>query len=248
MHEKRNLMVVVLLLGVLIWAFWVWFVSEHSAAVMTQRVVSIIAIAIVSGLTFYVLNVEDKIEDLLASKVGPVYYDTDGLSFMPTVRLNKDGDAELSLYYQNRYENYCQAIIHLRMPKDSFVVGEGVRDLHFAFKANGGDFGVIHQPIAVPRNLRGDVVHCELAAAVRFPRSHGSQYCSHEGLSCGTLSVDWGQAFKIGVHEVSGEIELKSPTPVHLSMPFDVREETNGPASWKQELLHGGPSESAVLT
>ena len=34
----------------------------------------------------------------------------------------------------------------------------GMRDVHFAFTAQGGDFGVIHQPIAVPPHLQGEVI------------------------------------------------------------------------------------------
>jgi len=252
MHEKRNLLVVVLLIAVAIWAFIVWFISAPvmgpaAGMIWMQRIVAVVSLLVMAGLTFYVLNIEDKMVDLLATRVGAVYYDVDGLSFMPTVRVAENRTVELSLYYQNRFENYCQAIIHLRLPGESFIVGEGIRDLHFAFKADGGDFGVIHQPITVPRHLQGAIVPCKLAAAVRFPRSHGARMCSHEGLSCGSFAVDWGQAFKVGVHEVSGEIDLRDPCTVNLSMPLDAGGRATGPLPWKQELIHKGPSEAAVL-
>jgi hypothetical protein len=89
----------------------------------------------------------------------------------------------------------------------------------------------------VPRNLQGEVIEVQLAAASFYPRSHGAKLNSEAGIPCGSLLVDWGgAAFKSGVHEVSGEIDLINPVTLHLSMPTGVREET-GQAVWKQERL-----------
>ena len=116
-----------------------------------------------------------------------------------------------------------------------------MRDVHFAFKADGGDFGVIHQPIAVPRNLQGDVVNVELAAASYYPRSHGARLRRSTGMPCGSVVVDWsGAAFKSGVYEVSGEVELTQPATLHLSMPAGVTEEATVDGLWKQECLAAG--------
>ncbi len=116
-----------------------------------------------------------------------------------------------------------------------------MRDVHIAFRAGGGDFGVIHQPIAVPDHLQGDVVNVHLAAASYYPRSHGARLRKEAGLPCGSLLVDWtGAAFKTGVHEVSGEIELFGPVTLHLSMPVDVRHETSDREVWTQEQLAAG--------
>ena len=107
--------------------------------------------------------------------------------------------------------------------------------------ADGGDFGVIHQPIAVPRNLQGDVVNVELAAASYYPRSHGARLRRGTGMPCGSVVVDWsGAAFKSGVYEVSGEVELTQPVTLHLSMPEGVTEEATVDDLWKQECLAAG--------
>ena len=82
--------------------------------------------------------------------------------------------------------------MHLRPPEDCFVIHPGMRDVHFAFKAGGGDFGVLHQPISVPRHLQGEVIEVQLAAASYYPRSHGARWRRGGGMPCGTLSVDWG--------------------------------------------------------
>ena len=241
MHETRNFIVVLVLIASSVWSIVAWFIlGQGTVFIALQKYFSLVLIVASAAWLFYALKVEDKMPDHLRDVLGDIYYDVDGLSFMPIVRPNQN-QAELSLYYQNRYENPVEAIVHLRPPQDSFVIRPGMRDVHFAFKVAGGDFGVIHQPIAVPAHLQGDVVNVQLAAASWYPRSHGARLRKHAGLPCGSLDVDWGgAAFKTGVHESSGEIELHNPVTLHLSMPVEVTDDLLGEKSWKQEQLVAG--------
>ncbi len=243
MHEKRNFIVVLLLIVSVVWAIVVWFVLDQPPMRLAQRVVSPALIVVLGGWLVYALRYEDKFPDHLGGILGGgIYYEADGLSFMPTVRINEN-QAELSVYYQNRFENPVEAVVHLHPPEDSFVIRPGMRDVHFAFKASGGDFGVIHQPIAVPRHLQGEVINVQLAASTFYPRSHGAQVRKQAGIPCGSLLVDWGgAAFRIGVHEVSGEIELVNPAMLHLSMPTNVAAKLARGDDWKQEHLAAGVS------
>ena len=241
MHETRNFLLVIALLASVLWAVVAWFVLGPDAIWrLPQRIISILLIIPFGAWLLYALKFEDKLPNNLREVLGDVYYEADGLSFMAIVR-TVGKHAELSLYYQNRYENPVQAIVHLRPPADCFVIREGLRDVHIAFKAGGGDFGVIHQPIAVPEHLQGEVIGVQLAAASFYPRSQGARLRKEAGLPCGTLLVDWaGAAFKTGVHEVSGEVGLHGPMTLHLSMPIDVRAEVTGREVWKQEQLVPG--------
>src|SRR5688572_1610519 len=214
MHEKRNFVMVLLLIGSIVWGVIAWLILDsESSWLITQRTASLLLMVSLAGWLFYAIRIEDKLPDHLRSVIGEFYYEADGLSFMPMIRVRPGGgQAELCVYYQNRYENPVEAIIHLRPPEDSFVIRPGMRDVHFAFRASGGDFGVIHQPIAVPRHLQGEVVEVKMAASSWYPRSHGTRLRKRAGIPCGTLPVDWvGNALKIGVHEVSGEIPLTNP-------------------------------------
>lgn len=233
MHETRNFVLVIVLVLVAGWAGWSWLWGDG----MVMRLAASAAAVAIAVWLVYALWFEDKLPDHLKAVIGDVYYDVDGLSFMPTVRVRK-GRAELCVYYQNRYEGPVEVVVHLRPPEDSFVIQPGMRDVHFAFKASGGDFGALHQPISVPRHLQGDVIEVKLAAASFYPRSHGARLRKHEGVPCGTIQVDWGgAAFKTGVHEVAGEIKLLRPATLHLSMPNDVPETPDGDASWRQECI-----------
>ncbi len=243
MHEKRNFALVLMLSAAAVWAFLVWFMFDQAPHVWLQRIASVALALGFAAWLIYALRFEDKLPDHLEQALGErIYYEADGLSFMPIVRAS-GGRAELSVYYQNRYENPVDAVVHLRPPERSFIIRDGMRDVHIAFKAEGGDFGVIHQPIAVPRELQGDVIDVQLAAASFYPRSHGARLRRKAGLPCGSLLVDWGgAAFKSGVHEVSGEIDLINPATLHLSMPVGVASQVGGGETWKQARLAGAGS------
>jgi hypothetical protein len=240
-HEKRNFILVLLLLAAAVWAIISWLIlGPPASGVWPQRIGSLAIIATCGAWLLYALKFEDKLPDHLRSALGEqYYYEADGICFMPIVR-SSSGRTELSVYYQNRFEGPVQCIVHLRPPVESFLIRPGVRDVHIAFRCDGGDFGVIHQPIAVPRELQGEVLEVKLAAASFYPRSHGSRLRRRNGMPCGSLNVDWGaSAFRTGVHEVSGEIELIQPAILHLSMPVGVRDDLLGD-TWKQERLVAG--------
>lgn len=238
MHEKRNFVLVIVLIAAVLWALAAWVLFKQTAVLLWPQRITSLAVLAGGGLwLLHALVFEDKLPNRMEGVLGHIYYDVDGVSFMPIVRAVGE-QAELSLYYQNRFENPVEVVVHLRPPEDSFIIRPGMRDVHFAFKADGGDFGVIHQPIAVPQHLQGEVVDVELAAASFYPRSHGSRLIRDSGLPCGSLLVDWGgAALKSGVHEGSGQIELQSPVILHLSMPAGVTSEVTGRETWKQERL-----------
>lgn len=244
MHETRNFVLVIALIISVIWGVIAWLMLGPDAMLrFQQQIASTAAVVICAGWLLYALRVEDKLPNHLKEAIGGLYYEVDGMCFMPIVRANGE-QAELSLYYQNRYENTAEAIVHLRPPEDSFVIRPGMRDVHIAFRADGGDFGVIHQSIAVPRHLQGQVVDVQLAAASYYPRSHGARWRRGQGMPCGSLHVDWGgAAFKAGVHEGSGGIELVNPVTLHLSMPAGVRVDAQEQEVWKQKQLVAGVSQ-----
>lgn len=245
MHEKRNFILVLVFAAVTIWAIITWMASgpigQGEIEIWTQRVISLAFMLGLGGFLVRALWFTDRLQDQLSEAVGSIYYETDGVCFMPLVRLDASGAAELRLYYQNRYENPAHVVVHLRPMGESFSVGHHGEDIHIAFTCGGGDFGIIHQPIRVPAHLRGEVIDLKLAAASRYPRSHGGRMRSHEGMNCGTVRVDWaGAAFRLGVHETSDEVELTDPVRIHLAIPRAVRQRGSESMQWRQEQLFAG--------
>lgn len=243
MHETRNFVLVLLVVAGLIWGVLAWFVFGPEAPLLAlQKAASLLLFLGAGAYTVYAFGFEDKLPDHLAEVVGTVYYGADGVAFMPMIR-HENGQAELCVYYQNRFENPAQTVVHIRPPEDSFIIQPGIRDVHFTFKAGGGDFGVIRQPIAVPEHLQGEVIDVELAAVSFYPRSKGSRLRRQAGMPCGALLVDWGgAAFKTGVHQVSGQVELQNPVRMRLSMPKNVNAFLSGRETWRQECVAVGTS------
>jgi hypothetical protein len=232
MHEKRNFVLTLFLIAAICWAFFNWLVApeffRELHIPLWLKTLSLIMTVALGAALFVAYRYEDAMDDELARLTGGRYYEHDGLCFMPLIRVvpsrdGGDGQAEISLYYQNRYSNACEAVIHIRPPASTFATHKGARDVHFAFKARPGGFGVVHQPIAVHPKAQGEEIEVQLAAAVRWPMSHGDELRSHNGMESGTFEIDWALAYRQGEHELCGEIELHNPVALHLTMPLGVK-------------------------
>ena len=236
MHEKRNFLLVLLLAASFLWTGWSWFYSD-GAGVSLLKISSTVITLLLGGWLAYALTMEDKLPDTLLDYVGTQYFDADGVCIFPVIRSSVAGP-ELSIYYQNRFENSASVIVHLRPSSDSFEVVRGATDVHIAFIVAGGDVGIIHQPIHVPTHLQGEVVELHMVAVSYYPHSHGTKLRSHEGRPCGSMTVDWaGNAMRTGAHEVDGTIELKQPVTLHLAMPKDCSQQSTRVRTWRQEIL-----------
>ncbi|MDP6541440.1 MAG: hypothetical protein QF444_03430 [Phycisphaerales bacterium] len=236
MHEKRNFVLVLLGTACLLWAIWAWAMSGHDGLTFSKIISPLLTIAI-AGCLIYAFNMEDRLPDRLQEIVGPHYFEADGVSLFPTVRAASNGP-ELSIYYQNRYENPASVIVHLRPARDSFTVVQGASDVHIAFRVGGGDVGVLHQPISIPESLKGEIVNVQMVGVSHYPRSHGARWRRHEGMPCGNINVDWvGNAMKIGAHEVDGTVELTQPVTLRLSMPKNIEFNDPRETSYRQEIF-----------
>ena len=236
MHEKRNFLLVILIAVGVVWSGWSWFYSGAEGFSM-MRIVSPLFTLCIGGWLAYALTLEDNLPDQLSELIGSQYFEADGVCLFPVIRSSNVGP-ELSIYYQNRFENPASVVVHLRPTAESFVVIPGAVDVHIAFMVGGGDVGIIHQPITVPSNIQGEIVEVEMVAESHYPRSHGACWRRHEGRDCGSMDVDWaGNAMRVGAREVDETIELNQPVTLHLAMPKSCSDNPEHDRTWRQELL-----------
>jgi len=236
MHEKRNFLLVIFIALGGLWSGWLWLYSGANGITLMRAVVPLATVFGGCWLA-YALTLEDNLPDVLSDLIGSQYFEADGVCLFPVIR-SSDVGPELSIYYQNRFENPAAVIVHLRPTAESFVVVPGAVDVHIAFQVGGGDVGVIHQPITVPANIQGEVVEVQMVAASHYPRSHGACWRKHEGRDCGSMNVDWaGNAMRVGAREVDGTVELKQPVTLHLSMPKSNSGNEDHDRTWRQELI-----------
>lgn len=231
MHERRNLVLTLVLIAAAMWGFYVWLVAPAipspipPPSALAHRVGSAIAVFVLAGMLFYAYRVEEKLPDELGRVTMGRAFEREGLCFMPVLRVRGDGPsarAEVSLFFQSRYAGDCEAVIHLRPEAGTIRSHAGRRDIHFAFKASNGAFGVVHQPIAIDAGAQGRSVRLDIAAAVRWPHARGELLRSKRGMACGTFDVDWELAYRQSEHELGGEIELHEPATMTLALPERV--------------------------
>lgn len=249
MHDTRNNLLIFGFAGLTLYAFYAWlfaadFTPDVLPSVEFHRYLSSGAGLVVGAAMVYFVYLQDKLNDDLAKVSGGQYFERDGLCFWPVVRVRRakgkdDAEknvAEVCLYYQSRYSGVCEAVIHMRPPSGSIYSHKGASDLHFAFRTQPGGYGVIHQPIAVAREIQGQSIALEFGAAVRWPGLRGDKLRSKQGRACGTFNVDWSLAHRLSRHELCGEIDLIDATRVTLGMPTDVVTDLKG-AMFKQETI-----------
>lgn len=230
MRERRKTIVIVLSCIALLWGLFAWIVAPDYArgvqpSVWFHQLASLGTLLLLGACLVYVLKIQDGAEDQLAKVTIGHYYERDGVCFWPLVRVQRTRDgqrAEISLFYQARYSGMAEVVFHMRPEEGAFYSHRGGRDIHFAFHCDGGGYGVVHQPIAVPREFQGRTVTVCLAAAVRYPRSRGAQVRSREGTPVGTFDVDWALAYRQSRHELCGEIDLVDPATMTLTLPESV--------------------------
>ena len=112
MHEKRNFLLVIFIALGVIWSGWLWLNSEAEGITLMRAVVPLATVFGGCWLS-YALTLEDNLPDVLRDLIGSQYFEADGVCLFPVIRSSEVGP-ELSIYYQNRFENPASVIVHLR--------------------------------------------------------------------------------------------------------------------------------------
>jgi hypothetical protein len=233
MRERNKAVLITLCCLAMVWALVAWIIAPDFMrniwpSVRSHQLASLGVLLALAVALLYVLKFQDEHEDqLIKVTLGHRAFERDGVCFWPLVRVQRSGSgpprAEISLYYQARYSGLAEVVFHMRPEDGAFFSHRGGHDIHFAFHCDGGGYGVVHQPIAVPREFQGRTVGVRLAAAVRYPRSRGTQVRSRCGTPVGTFDVDWALAYRQSRHELCGEIEMVEPANMHLTLPEGVK-------------------------
>src|SRR5688572_7587429 len=125
MRERGNAVLTALLAVSILWVTVSWLfaptmpIRHIPPSLALHQYASPVALAMFGGLLFYAVKIKDRLPDKLAGVCLGGYFEQDGLCFVPLARVTRgtgEPQAEISLYYQNRYAGPCEAVIHLRPP------------------------------------------------------------------------------------------------------------------------------------
>lgn len=237
MHERRDTLISVAVGVGLLWIVAAWIAAPAVGFTLPggadfHRYGSVALTLASFAAWVYYLKIRDRLEDRLFRMTGGHAFERDGLCFWPLIRVRSRGDgrpgqAEMALYYQNRYAGPCEAVIHLRPEHGAFSSHRGGQEVHMTFRAGAGAYGVIHQPIGIRPEHQGEPVRVQIAAVVRWPLARGSQLRSRTGRPVGTFHVDWALAHRRSRHELCNEIELHEPAEITLNLPESVSPEAD---------------------
>lgn len=159
----------------------------------------------------------DLVPDFLRS-ISLRFFERDGFCFLPQVIVRR-GIPHVRVWYQNRYEKACEAMVVL-CPGKTFLMGSqaGIT-ARIHLRCPGGGFGVAEVPVELPVAGAGNVVIHEVGAQVRYPDGGGRLLRFRAGERVGEPQMS---ALDIGLTVAAaavGHLLIRSPAKLKLQLP-----------------------------
>ena len=173
-NEIKNILQVALV-AVLIVAAFAWANVNSSlsisATAWAYRILSLLAAAVLAAVLIRDRFRKEDLPDHLRSMV-PRPFEINGLCF-GFVTEATDGRGELHVLFQNRFANPCNVRLILAR-HHGFV--SSARLLEFPqihIECEGGAFGMVRVPLAVPRKWQGKRKTFSIKGLVKYPNGRG---------------------------------------------------------------------------
>src|SRR5687768_1697584 len=160
----------------------------------------------------------EVLPDILRDAAGD-YLERDGLCFAPRIEA-ADGVCRVVVFFQNRYERACTTQIALLPGGSSFSIARlNILNVNVQFECQGGAFGVLRVPLAIPAAYQGKTIRYDVTAKTRFPEGRGKLLRYRSGAGVGPVRA-------AGTEQMLEAFSAFSlpPTRVELALPSDVAE------------------------
>ena len=158
----------------------------------------------------------EKAPNYLATLVGS-YFERFGFCFavVPSVSSQK---LVFHVHYQNRYQRSCEARIHIisRDRKDSEL------SKIINVTCEGGEFGVVAVPLAVPRDLSGLPHDWNVFCEPVHPNGRGRALFFREGAPVGLPTSEKAELTKTVVFALAGGVHVSKPAQFRMTLPQNV--------------------------
>lgn len=187
------------------------------------------------GVLLWSLMRKDKYPDLLRQRCGG-YFERDGFCFA-IVPAAEEGQARLDVYFQNRFENPCQAQVVIRPSQQFFLNRRPIEMLTVEILCEGAAFGVASVPWAVPAKYQGKKQSFDIGAGVEYPAGRGAMGRYRDGLRVGKAgSRPWSGVLTLS-GAVAGIVVLHQPAKIRVQLPRGVAEDVPEDATIRVETL-----------
>ena len=224
------------------------------------RIGALVLLTCVIGFAYWSKRRRDLAPDFL-SKISPTFFEQDGFTFVVGTEV-VGGVCHLSVWFQNRYERACEAIVLVRTSERLLAPQRHLPDARVSVTCQPGAFGKALVPWPLPLELQGGKVLLDVMAKRKYRRGRGKLLRNRTGLSVGsapqsavsdTLRVLGVLVGIHGGHAARTEIQLprnvaSTPTPRleertetiwRLGDPIDCP--SDNPATGASQLLQMRP-------
>ena len=135
----------------------------------------------------------------------------------------KDGQAVVSVFFQNRYSGAVEAAVVLQ-PSRSFLLKKSeLPTLQIPVNCPPGGFGVAQVRLGIPAELHGKDQCWLVAASVAFPAGKGQLLRNRDGMAVGDAQTEnRNRALLIAAGALTGTLVIASRASITLRLPVLV--------------------------
>lgn len=184
-------------------------------------------VAAASAVGIWKLNAKaDLAPDFLARLSGK-YFDGGGFCFH-LVPFPKEFPRGVRVYFQNRYQNPCDASIAFR-PMGVFT--HGVPEFCAKVACQGGAFGFVEIHWPVPSKAAGKSIRLRAFAEAVYPDGKGKELRHRSGIFVSTAPSLLGQIKRFGIGGTYAFLKFRIPEQLPDAV-FEARPEPNAHTLW----------------
>lgn len=187
------------------------------------RNIAIVAVPtlLAAGVLLWDWRRPDREPDLLRRWFHP-YFEHEGFCFAIRPTVTNDGLYCFDVFYQNRFERECEAILAVVPSRGFFLMrGQGVA-IRLPLRIPGGAFGGVRVPLDIPDAVAGKRVRLDVTARVRYPQRRGRMIRFRPGLRVGKLeNPNWervGLALNLVIAPM-GAMAMSTPATFEVALP-----------------------------
>jgi len=163
------------------------------------------------------------------------YFERDGLCFAILPWVKEDAFA-WRVFFQNRYERPCEALIAFR-PATRFV-GFGrasLPEVRVPIRCDGGAFGLATIRFGIPQKHQGRNIQFEVIAFAQFPDGKGKMLRFRDGIRVGRKNRSAADTAVSALSIMALHPHFTHAATLKLQLPIDVQAEASGEIT--QEIL-----------
>lgn len=206
-----------------------WFGLDRATTVGPLWLLGVPLVGLASLVTLLRMQfARDKLPDFL-SQIEKRFYERDGFCFavLPSVA---DGLCWVNIFFQNKYERRCQAVVLLRPSFGFWLTTRDIQNVMVTIPCEPAGFGQVSVPLPIPQQYQGKRQRLDVGASVKYPEGRGQILRFRDGMRVGKHNFHNAASVHLAVTLLTlGQVRLSKPATLTFTLPTDVAENLPGP-------------------